>query len=92
MAEAADRGDLYSSFMNLLSLQDMLYEITEGIKIGDFEIMDKFDPQDLENNVCVFNTALSNYLAEYEKWGYVQCVTETWKNLRKIIVKQFTII
>ena len=89
---ASDRGDLYSSFMNLLSLQDMLYEITEGIEIGDFEIMDKFDPQDLENNVCVFNTALSNYLAEYEKRECVQSVTEAWKNLRKIIVKQFTII
>ena len=69
MAEAADRGDMYSSFMNLVSLQDMLYEIAEGIKIDDFEIMDKFDPQDLENNVCVFDKALSNYLAEYEKVG-----------------------
>ena len=50
MAEAADRDDMYSSFMNLVSLQDMLYETAEGIKIDDFEIMDKFDPQDLENN------------------------------------------
>ena len=69
MAEAADRGDLYSSFMNLLSLQDMLHEITEGIEIGDFEIMDKFDPQDLENNVCVFDKALNSYLMVYEKAG-----------------------
>lgn len=66
---ASDRGDLYSSFMNLLSLQDMLYEITEGIEIGDFEIMDKFDPQDFENNVCVFDKALNSYLMVYEKAG-----------------------
>ena len=55
--------------MNLLSLQDMLYEITEGIEIGDFEIMDKFDPQDFENNVCVFDKALNSYLMVYEKAG-----------------------
>ncbi len=76
----------------------MLYEITEGIEIGDFEIMDKFDPQDLENNVCVFDKALNSYLMVsvtlwcMKKRGCVQGVTETWKNLRKIIVKQFTII
>ena len=69
MAEAADRDDMYSSFMNLLSLQDMFHEIAEGIEVDDFEIMDKFDPQNLENNVCVFDKALSNYLAEYEKVG-----------------------
>ena len=69
MAEAADRDDMYSSFMNLLSLQDMFHEIAQGIEVDDFEIMDKFDPHNLEMNVCVFNTALSNYLAEYEKVG-----------------------
>ena len=31
--------------------------------------MDKFDPQNLENNVCVFDKAMSNYLTEYEKVG-----------------------
>ena len=55
--------------MNLLSLQDMFHEIAQGIEVDDFEIMDKFDPHNLEMNVCVFNTALSNYLAEYEKVG-----------------------
>ena len=69
MAEAADRDDIYSSFMNLLSLQDMFHEIAESIEVADFEIMDKFDPQNLENNVCVFDKAMSNYLAEYEKVG-----------------------
>ncbi len=69
MAEAADRDDRYSSFMNLLSLQEMIHEIAEEIEVDDFEIMDKFDPQDLENNVSVFDKAMSNYLAEYEKVG-----------------------
>ncbi len=69
MPEAADRDDVYSSFMNLLSLQHMFHEIAEGIAVDDFEIMDKFDPKNLEENANVFNRALSNYLAEYEKVG-----------------------
>lgn len=69
MPEAADRDDVYSSFMNLLSLQYMFYGIAEGIAVEDFEIMDKFDPKNLEENADVFDKALSNYLAEYEKVG-----------------------
>lgn len=45
MAEAADRDNVYSSFMNLLSLQYMFHEITECIAVDGFEIMDKFNPK-----------------------------------------------
>lgn len=69
MAEAAGRDDVYSSFMNLLSLQYMLHEIAECIAVDDFEIMDQFNPKNLEENVDVFNQALNQYLAEYEKAG-----------------------
>lgn len=69
MTEAADRDDVYSSFMNLLSLQYMFYEIAEGIEMDVPEIMDKFDSQNLEKNVGVFDKALSSYLGEYEKAG-----------------------
>ena len=69
MVEAADRGDVYFSFMNLVSLQNMLHEIAEDIAVEDFEIMDKFNPQNLEENMVVFDKTLSNYLAEYEKIG-----------------------
>ena len=47
----------------------MLYEITESIAVDGFEIMDKFNPKNLEENVDVFNQALNKYLAEYEKVG-----------------------
>ena len=69
MTEAAGRDDVYSSFMNLLSLQWMFYEIAECIAGDGFEIMDKFSPKNLEENVEVFNNALSNYLVEYENVG-----------------------
>ena len=44
-------------------------EITECIAVDDFEIMDKFNSQKLEENVDVFVQALNKYLAEYEKAG-----------------------
>ena len=69
MAEAAGRNDVYSSFMNLLSLQWMFYEIAECIAVDGFEIMDKFNAKSLEENVDVFNQVLNKYLAEYEKAG-----------------------
>ena len=69
MAEAAGRNDVYSFFMNLLSLQWMFYEIAECIAVGGFEIMDKFNPKNLEENVDAFDQALNKYLAEYEKVG-----------------------
>ena len=69
MPEATDRDDVYSSFMNLISLQYMFHEIAEGIAVDDFEIMGQFNPGNLEENVDVFNKALSNYLTEYEKVG-----------------------
>ena len=69
MAEAAGRDDVYSSFMNLLSLQWMFYEIAEYITVDGFEIMDKFNPKNLEENADVFDQALNKYLAEYEKAG-----------------------
>ena len=69
MAEAAGRDDVYSSFMNLLSLQYMFHGIAECIAVDDFEIMDKFNPKNLRVNVDVFEQALNKYLAEYEKVG-----------------------
>ena len=92
MTEAAGRDDVYSSFMNLLSLQWMFDEITESIAVDGFEIMDKFSPKNLEENVEVFNNALSNYLAEYEKVGicprHFKNVTEFVEDYEKQYFKE----
>lgn len=89
MVEAADRNDVYSSFMNLLSLQYMFHEIAEYIAVDAFEIMDKFNPKKLEENVDAFDKALSSYLAEYEKAGicpkHFESVTEFAKDYNKEI-------
>ena len=92
MAEAAGRNDVYSSFMNLLSLQWMFYEIAECIAVGGFEIMDKFNPQNPEENVDVFDQALNKYLAEYEKAGicpkHFESVTEFAEDYNKEISEE----
>ena len=59
MAEAAGRNDVYSSFMNLLSLQWMFYEIAECIAVDGFEIMDKFNPKHFES--------MTEYVEDYNK-------------------------
>ena len=53
----------------MLYLQNMLHEISQSVAVDDFEIMDKFEPDDLDSNTAVFNKALSRFLAEYEKAG-----------------------
>lgn len=92
MAEAAGRNDVYSSFMNLLSLQWMFYEIAECIAVDGCEIMDQFNPQNLEENVEVFNQALNKYLAEYEKAGicpkHFESVTEFAEDYNKEISEE----
>ena len=78
--------------MNLLSLQWMFYEIAECIAVDDFEIMDKFSPKNLEENVDVFNQALNKYLAEYEKVGiypkHFESMTEYAEDYNKEISEE----
>ena len=92
MTEAAGGDDVYSSFMNLLSLQWMFYEIAECIAVDGFEIMDKFSPKNLEENVDVFNQALNKYLAEYEKVGicpkHFESMTEYAEDYNKEISEE----
>ncbi len=72
-----------------LSLQWMFYEIADYNTVDGFEIMDKFNPQNLEENVEVFNQALNKYLAKYEKAGicpkHFESVTEFAKDYNKEI-------
>ena len=92
MAEAAGRDDVYSSFMNLLSLQWMFYEIAECIAVDGFEIMDKFSPKSLEENVGVFDQALNKHLAEYGKVGirpkHFESMTEFIESYNKEISEE----
>lgn len=69
MPEAAARGDLFSSFMNMGSLGFMLREIAQDVAIGEFDIMEGFDPGHLEKNAAAFDAALDRVLKEYDRAG-----------------------
>lgn len=69
MAEAAEKKDIFSSFMNLASLQFMIDELAEDVMIDYFNIMEQYDPLDLKQNAEVFDHALLKYLDEYKKIG-----------------------
>ncbi|MBR3503230.1 MAG: nucleotidyltransferase domain-containing protein [Clostridia bacterium] len=69
MPEAAARGDVFSSFMNMASFQFMLGEIAGETDIPEYNVMEAFDPDDLAGNAEAFDAALAEYLKEYEKLG-----------------------
>lgn len=69
MGEAAQRGDLYCSFMNLVSFQFMLDEISDGADIPELDAMANFDPRDLHKNEEAFDAILAQYREEYRKIG-----------------------
>lgn len=69
MYEAADRNDVFSSFMNLSSLQLMIDDIANDISIAEFNVMEGYNPIALKENAALFDAALSRYLHEYEKTG-----------------------
>ena len=69
MHEASIRGDVYSSFANLASLQSMIKDVSAYCGTADISFMDRFDPVNLTKNEEVFDQVLQEYLKEYEKIG-----------------------
>lgn len=69
MEESAGRGDIYSSFMSLASLEGMIREIGESVSIPEISFMDRFDPEDLTKNLETYNEAIAEYLREYRTIG-----------------------
>lgn len=69
MIEAAENGDIYSSFMNMASLQFMLAGISESCDIPEYGVMESYSPEDLKANADIFDRILDRYLEEYRKAG-----------------------
>lgn len=69
MQEAAQKNDLFSSYMNMASLQFMLWEISGEVAVQNQNIMVEFSPLDLKKNGDLFDHALTTYLEEYKKAG-----------------------
>ncbi len=69
MCEAADRKNIFCSFMNMVACQGMLDEITENIAIKKFNMMAHFDPRQPEQNLKFFQHTLDSYLEAYRQVG-----------------------
>ena len=69
MEAAGENGDLFSSFMNMLSCQSMLDDIAHSVRIGEMNLMAAFDPCDTKKNAAAFDAVLCQYLEEYRKAG-----------------------
>ena len=69
MAEAAERNDLFASFMNLAWFQGMLQGISAEVDIPQFSILDRFDSVHLERNAALFDDTLAEYEAVYRQAG-----------------------
>lgn len=67
--EAADRGDVYSSFMNICFLQNMIDDIAAGTEIGTYDLPGSFDGTDLQHSAAVFDSFLAGYEKVYEQAG-----------------------
>ena len=67
--EAANNGDVFSSFMNLCSLKSMLHDIAGDVEIEDFDIMLNFNPNDLYQNIKIFDDVLEKYKKNYDRAG-----------------------
>ena len=67
--EAAEKEDVFACFMNMCSLQLMLAEISAETEIGDFRILDQYNPDYLGENVKIFDESLRKYEKAYQQAG-----------------------
>ena len=61
--QAANNSDVFSSFVNMCCFNYMLSDISSEFDIDDYNIMDEYNPENLADNVPLYD----KYLKEYEK-------------------------
>ncbi|MBR5444474.1 MAG: nucleotidyltransferase domain-containing protein [Clostridia bacterium] len=66
---AGENGDLFSSFMNMVSCQGMLDAIAGSVRIQKADLMAGFDPCDTGKNAAAFDAMLCQYCEEYRRAG-----------------------
>ncbi len=67
--EAAENNDVFSSFINMCNLQYMFSEIMSEVNIGTYDIMEAYNPDNLEDNIRIYDDCLEKYETVYEKVG-----------------------
>lgn len=67
--EAAKNNNTFAAYMNMCSLHVMLSELSDGVEIGSFNIMDEYSPDTLETNTRIFDKYLLKYEEVYKRAG-----------------------
>ena len=61
--EAAINNNVFSSFINMCSFHYMLSDISSEFNIGNYNIMGEYNPENLKDNILIYD----KHLKEYEK-------------------------
>ena len=67
--EAAKNGDIFSSFVNMCSMQYMLNAICSETGIGTDSLLEAYDPARLEHNTLLLDACLQKYESVYRAAG-----------------------
>lgn len=67
--EAVNREDRFAAFVNLCNLQYMFDGISAETDIGTYDILGAYDPDNLDNNVRLFDACLRRYEEVYHTAG-----------------------
>lgn len=67
--EADVKNDIFSSFVNICSLQHMISDISYGVNIGNYDLIKNFNSHCLADNTKAFDLFLDEYKELYIKCG-----------------------
>ena len=69
VAEAAKQDNAVASFINMCNFYYMVAEIGDEVEIGNFNIMELYNPDCLQDNVELFDMCLQKYEDVYKSAG-----------------------
>lgn len=67
--QAADNSDVYAAFVNMCCFNYMLSDISAQFNVGDYDIMDEYNPENLSDNVMIYDKCLEEYEKVCNKAG-----------------------
>ncbi|MDE6595056.1 MAG: hypothetical protein K2K44_03500, partial [Oscillospiraceae bacterium] len=67
MYDSSTSQNRHLAFMSITNLNAMLSEISAEAEIGDYNVFDGYDPNNLQKTAQAFDNFLKEYLKEYQK-------------------------
>lgn len=83
MYDAAENNDHHLSFMTMASLQRFLCELSSEYEFSNYDVIGKFDPNDLLGCAVAVDRILQEYLKEYRNLNISILKYETIDEFKK---------